>query len=196
MSVSLVNKYTGAVAETYERDRTKSWKWNFEDDAVRQAFEHLPGIKTLIDVPCGTGRFHSLYKELGIEAMGVDVSADMLRQADAKGMAVMERDLFTMTVPDEHRYDCLLCVRFLNWLDPVHLESAIEIMASFASKYFIISVSTHEPGCEGKSKNQYYPSFEELDGYLKTAHMVKRVVISEDAGRGVKTNIIAGDITA
>src|SRR5688572_1037332 len=74
--------YYGKKAYEYDLGREDSEKWKVEYAAVKEALTGLSG--SLLDAPCGTGRFFPIYKELGFRVLGLDISEDMLHQAHAK----------------------------------------------------------------------------------------------------------------
>lgn len=191
MVADLAKKYTGAVAEAYETDRAKSWKWRFEHEALAEYLSKHGEIENIVDIPCGTGRFHDLYKSKEINAVGVDVSADMLRQADDRGMMVQERDLFTY--PTSTQYDAVVCFRFLNWVNIDDLEAALSLLIALSKKYVFMSLSTTSTPSVARSGTQYFPSLVQLNDMVN-----KRLEIldirSAPADNGVVSNIIAGRV--
>jgi ubiquinone/menaquinone biosynthesis C-methylase UbiE len=73
---------------------------------------------TLLDVPCGYGRFSPLFARLGITAIGADMSRDMLRLA-AETQAPQGRghwlraNIFALPFA-EGTFDGALCIRLLH----------------------------------------------------------------------------------
>jgi ubiquinone/menaquinone biosynthesis C-methylase UbiE len=55
---------------------------------VGRVLEMIPSGGTLLDAPCGTGRYFSLITGAGIRVAGADQSAGMLAQARARNLAV------------------------------------------------------------------------------------------------------------
>jgi SAM-dependent methyltransferase len=54
---------------------------------VRRLLENCPAGGTVLDAPCGTGRYFDLVREAGRHVVGIDQSAGMLAQARARGIA-------------------------------------------------------------------------------------------------------------
>jgi ubiquinone/menaquinone biosynthesis C-methylase UbiE len=75
-------KYDRGVAASYERDRQVEAHWWKEDAFVRDYFS-ANAAPRLLDLPVGTGRFFPHYKRTE-SVVGVDVSADMLNEAQQK----------------------------------------------------------------------------------------------------------------
>lgn len=118
----LRERYTGTEAERYEQLR-QGVQWDREDAALAEALDRL-APRTVLDVPCGTGRFWRHYAERGVRATGIDLSADMLRQAKQRGWDDVHRaDVFCL--PAMPRADLAVCFRFLNWMDR---ETAVEVL--------------------------------------------------------------------
>lgn len=58
------------------------------------------GTGALVDVGCGTGAYAAGLAELGWDVTGVDVSADMLRRAKAKGVRTVHADATSLPFDD------------------------------------------------------------------------------------------------
>ena len=59
------------------------------------------GGGSLLDVGCGTGALTAALAERGWQATGVDVSADMLERARARGLAVVQADATALPFDDD-----------------------------------------------------------------------------------------------
>ena len=51
---------------------------------MRKAFRVMPRDQTLLDLPCGTGRFSEVLLEEGFKVVGIDISQTMLEVAKRK----------------------------------------------------------------------------------------------------------------
>jgi ubiquinone/menaquinone biosynthesis C-methylase UbiE len=94
--------------------------------AIATALALLGPAKTILDVPCGTGRFTGYLSAAGLEYTGGDASLAMLTQARTKHesarFAVV--DLARLPYPDR-AFDVALCIRLM------HLVRDRELRASF-----------------------------------------------------------------
>jgi ubiquinone/menaquinone biosynthesis C-methylase UbiE len=94
--------------------------------AIATALALLGPAKTILDVPCGTGRFTGFLSAAGLEYSGGDASLAMLTQARTKHesarFAVV--DLARLPYPDR-AFDVALCIRLM------HLVRDRELRASF-----------------------------------------------------------------
>ena len=105
---------------TPKRIRRNVRKWN----AIQKALALTGGVKTVVDLPCGTGRFTGNLARAGYEVVGSDISVEMMQQA-AKLPSVQHEnirgyvraDAESMPFPAKS-VDCLMSIRFLFHVDP------------------------------------------------------------------------------
>src|SRR4029079_3927557 len=62
---------------TPKRQRRNARKWA----AIQQALAEAGGIKTVVDLPCGTGRFTGHLERAGYDVVGSYISVEMMQQA-------------------------------------------------------------------------------------------------------------------
>lgn len=129
-------KYVGAYAAGYEDARKHRRVWQAEHEAVEQLLRAGP----VLDVPVGTGRFSDLYADKAFRFWAVDISEDMLAEAQKRGGAFEYRrgSIFSIPYPDDY-FGTAVCVRMLNWLAPEELPRAIGELARVARE-FIVSI--------------------------------------------------------
>ena len=146
---ALSRKYQGEVAASYEARRTDT-KWHAENQAARELLAMLPtGLKTL-DAPVGTGRLIPLLAERKYDATGLDVSADMLKQArkcaDEIGARIdlVEGDIRAIPFPDA-QFDLVSCLRFLNWIDAEGVRVVLPELARASRAHLLIGVRYATP---------------------------------------------------
>ena len=93
------DKYMGATAAGYDAKRENDPKWLLEQQLIEGMLADLPGgvdgenqpRTVVLDCPVGTGRFLPFYVERGFYILGMDISRDMLSQAQAKIEPLMAR---------------------------------------------------------------------------------------------------------
>src|SRR3982750_2686242 len=76
---------SSTVAEDYdfhrfsspERQKRNRRKWA----AITKALREATGVRTVLDLPCGTGRFTGALAREGFEVVGSDISMEMLQKA-------------------------------------------------------------------------------------------------------------------
>ena len=105
---------------TPKRMRRNARKWA----AIQKALAFTDGVKTIVDLPCGTGRFTGNLARAGYTVVGSDISVEMMQQA-AKLPAVMHENIKGYVRADAEALpfktkstDCLLSIRFLFHVDP------------------------------------------------------------------------------
>lgn len=144
----LASRYAGKRANGYDDRRQGTRKWKREQDAISAFLAHAVELNpdpVVLDVPVGTGRFLDLYNRLGVSAVGVDASPDMLDQAREKhpsrgqGISLRQGDIMDLAALDV-RPDIVVCVRFLNWLEPDSFEQAIRSIAELEPRHVLLDV--------------------------------------------------------
>jgi SAM-dependent methyltransferase len=105
---------------TPRRIRRNARKWN----AIQKALALTEGVKTVIDLPCGTGRFTGHLARAGFEVVGSDISSEMMQQA-ARLPTVRHENIRGFVRADAEALpfrtksaDCLMSIRFLFHVDP------------------------------------------------------------------------------
>jgi ubiquinone/menaquinone biosynthesis C-methylase UbiE len=105
---------------TPKRLRRNARKWN----AIQKALAAAEAIKTVVDLPCGTGRFTGHLARAGYEVIGSDISLEMMQQAatlesvrheNIKGYVRADAEALPFKSKST---DCLMSIRFLFHVDP------------------------------------------------------------------------------
>lgn len=90
-----------------------------EQRAVRRIFGRLPDCRSVLDVPCGAGRFLPTLAEFCPEVMGADIAAEVLEHARQKAEAtggrarVFRGDASRLELADG-AVDAIFCNRLLH----------------------------------------------------------------------------------
>ena len=105
---------------TPKRQRRNARKWA----AIQKALALTSGVKTIVDLPCGTGRFTGNLARAGYQVVGSDISMEMMQQA-AKLPSVRHENIAGYVRADAEALpfaaksvDCLMSIRFLFHVDP------------------------------------------------------------------------------
>lgn len=114
-------KYTGSVATGYDAKRVESPKWAAEQEILEGIIDALPKGSTILDVPVGTGRLIPAYERNDHEWVGVDLSGDMLQEANQKitksGGFLVSGDVTKLhDFMDEDSVDAAFMIRLTRWL--------------------------------------------------------------------------------
>jgi ubiquinone/menaquinone biosynthesis C-methylase UbiE len=116
------------VAEDYdfhrfsspERQKRNARKWA----AIRKALSQATGVRTILDLPCGTGRFTGALAREGFEIVGSDISHEMLAKAASIPDGQQEAIRGYVQANAEHlplrndSLDCVVSIRFMMHVDP------------------------------------------------------------------------------
>lgn len=159
MGADKVIKRYRKKAHLYESKRADTDKWRSENQGV---MEMMPlWVKSVIDVPVGTGRFYPIYKERGIKAVGIDSSLAMLEEAKKKRMSNLEIGDIRNLIFDDKSFDCAVCVRLMAWFEPQEVKATLKEL-SRVSNIIVINIRTNkgEPFCKNNSLwNHSYSDF-------------------------------------
>jgi len=103
---------------TPKRMRRNARKWS----AIQKALAMAEGTKTVVDLPCGTGRFTGHLAGSGYQVVGSDISIEMMHQAakllsQANIAGYVRADAEALPFRSKSA-DCLMSIRFLFHVDP------------------------------------------------------------------------------
>ena len=152
--MTITNKYFGQTAAEYDAKRRHSRTWAAETAAfeklVHSAMEQGP-IKSVLDIPCGTGRWIPFFQDQNVQYRGVDVSKDMIAVAmtnvgggDTANIQLIEHDCFQYLPAHRNEFDLTISTRFLNWWHTDTAISIIEALCAASRKFVIIHIRVHE----------------------------------------------------
>ncbi len=121
-------RYTDQTAAEYDRKRARRRKWRREMDAIDRFAASLAPRATVLDCPAGTGRFIPLLLSRADRVYGLDISHDMLRQAEKKiadpRVSLLRGDSLRIPLRDK-AVDCVVCIRLLNWVREPTMEKMV-----------------------------------------------------------------------
>src|SRR5690349_9935784 len=105
---------------TPKRQRRNARKWA----AIQKALAKTTGVKTIVDLPCGTGRFTGHLARAGYQVIGSDISMEMMQQA-ARLESVQHANIAGYVRADAEALpfaaksvDAIMSIRFLFHVDP------------------------------------------------------------------------------
>lgn len=137
------------VAETYFDKRFTSAKGQRQHKGLESALElalaGLPGIRQVLDLPCGTGRFTSFLTEKGYRYVGVDVSKEMLdvlardQGLDKQTAALVRCDGEYLPFKN-NAFDCVVSIRLFQLIPPDAKLAILYEMMRVSKKWFITEV--------------------------------------------------------
>jgi ubiquinone/menaquinone biosynthesis C-methylase UbiE len=111
---AVVADYDGDAANyddlEYPADMQHAW--------VRRVLDMIPPGGTVLDAPCGTGRYFALITGAGMQVTGADQSAGMLAQARARDMAVSLEHCRLQDLSYDGTFDAVLTIDALENVPP------------------------------------------------------------------------------
>lgn len=151
--------YFGANAAEYNKHRHVQKRWAKEQEIVRALLMRCQA-KEVLDMPVGTGRFFGIYKELGINAIGVDISTDMLAEARTEAAQQeytidLRQGSATALPVGDASVDAVVCVRFLNFVAGNELAATLAEQRRVTKKYIIASIWVTPPAPASKLSVAY-----------------------------------------
>lgn len=137
-------KYHGDVARGYDAKRENSPKWKQENAIIEEYLSDMEPGTTVLDCPCGTGRFLRLYEESGFNVICMDASDEMLKQAFEKG-SIVKNDYVIGSIcktglPDDV-VDVAMNIRISRWVSP---EEWLGEMQRVAKKRIIFTARVRD----------------------------------------------------
>jgi len=160
-SASVADDYDFHRFSTPERQKRNARKWA----AIRKALSATTGVRTILDLPCGTGRFTGALAREGYEIIGSDISLEMLQKAaslpqpDVNGKPPLIHGYVQANA--EHlplrndSLDCVVCIRFMMHVDPATRVRMLRefarvsrrwVIVDYRHKYTFRYVATHTVG--------------------------------------------------
>lgn len=122
-----------------ERARRNARKWR----TILRALDRASGVKTILDLPCGTGRFTGALCERGFEVVGSDISLEMMQVArpktvDLPGCAgYLQADAEALPLR-AGAVDCVMSIRFLFHVEPEARVRILREMARVSRRWLIL----------------------------------------------------------
>lgn len=149
----LRNRYTGNRASRYEAERAGTSQWRREHEVVADMLRatRLSPADTVLDIPVGTGRFFSIYSDIGSPVLGIDASADMLEiaRAAARDHGLSEANLrlgdITNLDLDTDSVEVSVCIRIMNLLDWNDFQAALAGLRRVTRQTIVVGVQPRAP---------------------------------------------------
>jgi len=139
--------YYGAAVDEYDAQRREAPEWGVEQETVRSFVARSGSGARILDVPVGTGRFLSYYRDHSCVVTAVDVSRDMLRRGEANAAALgcvvtlVEGNVLQLPFADGE-FDHVVCFRLLTWLAEEEFERALRELRRVARRSMLVSFNT------------------------------------------------------
>ncbi len=144
-SAQVADDYDFHRFSTPERQKRNARKWA----AIQKALSHATGVRTILDLPCGTGRFTGALARDGYEIVGSDISLEMLQKAAAlehgnQGNGEQQTIRGYVQANAEHlplrdaSLDCVVCIRFMMHVDPATRVRMLREFARVSRRWVVV----------------------------------------------------------
>jgi len=137
-----------AVADEYERVRFGHWRGAFvharECRLILRALRAAGGVRTVLDLPAGTGRLQAALRRAGYHVVGADISAAMLRHARTSGDSVFVRADGRALPLRPNGVDAVVCLRLMSHLPEDVREAWLAEMARVARVALVVVYQPHK----------------------------------------------------
>ena len=175
----------GYDADPYPNETQQEW--------VQRLLATCPAGGTVLDAPCGTGRYFSLVEDAGLHVVGIDQSAGMLEQARRRGIATDLQHIGLQELPYVAQFDAVMTVDAMENVAPedwplvlANLQRALrpgshlymtveeEDEVNVEAAYAALSASG-DPAVRGEvvegdvAGYHYYPGRERVLGWIEAA---------------------------
>jgi O-antigen chain-terminating methyltransferase len=126
--------------------------------AGQQAYvPYFAGHARVLDVGCGRGEFLDLLRAAGVEAHGIDLSAESVARCRAKGLDAEVADLFAyLAAQPEASLGGIFCAQVVEHLPPERLPELIRLAARCLESGGIIAIETPNPECLAIFATHFY----------------------------------------
>src|SRR5690349_878550 len=183
---------------TPERQKRNVRKWA----AIRKALSMAQGVRVILDLPCGTGRFTGALARDGYEIVGSDISMEMLQKAASVTSAgggegpqpnvrgYLQANAEKLPLRDDS-LDCVVSIRFMMHVDPATRVRMLRefrrvsrrwVIVDYRHKYTFRYVLTHTFGKLGLGRSPLSRvSRQDLEQEFRDAGFAVRSVIRVSA---------------
>jgi SAM-dependent methyltransferase len=104
-----------AEAATYDDEE---YPWDMQREWVARVLRLIRSGATVLDAPCGTGKYFPMLAAAGVRVAGVDQSAGMLAKAQERGIAFSLERLSLQELSYADRFDAVLTIDAMQHIPP------------------------------------------------------------------------------
>ena len=122
------------------RRRRNARKWK----TILAALESTDGVKSILDMPCGTGRFTGPLADCGYMVVGSDISHEMMMKAAEQNTdsrehlaGYIQADAVALPLKDAS-LDCVMSIRFMFHVDPQTRVKILQEMGRVSRRWLIV----------------------------------------------------------
>jgi SAM-dependent methyltransferase len=104
-----------ADAATYGDEE---YPWDMQREWVARMLRLIPPVGTVLDAPCGTGKYFPMLAAAGHRVTGADQSAGMLARSRARGIAFSLEHTSLQDLSYVRRFDAVLTIDAMGHIPP------------------------------------------------------------------------------
>lgn len=108
---------------------TRPWYYDSEKWELGEVVKSLGegDLRTALEVGCGSGQFLALAQKAGLSAVGIDINAEAIREAQARGLSA-STDTFSNIQRSGERFDAVVAFQVLE-----HVVDPLQLLTGMAS---------------------------------------------------------------
>ncbi len=120
-----------AEAATYDDERHP---WDMQREWVARVLGLIPPGGTVLDAPCGTGKYFAMLAAAGHRVAGADQSAGMLARARARGIAFSLQRTSLQDLSYAARFDAVLTIEAMQHIPPEDWPGVLANLAGLSGR--------------------------------------------------------------
>jgi 2-polyprenyl-3-methyl-5-hydroxy-6-metoxy-1,4-benzoquinol methylase len=118
---------------------------------------YFAGRRKVLDIGCGRGEFLELMRGAGVDARGIDLSAESVALCRGKGLEAEVADLFSyLSSQPEAAFGGIFCAQVVEHLAPERLPEFLKLAARSLLPDGVIAIETPNPGCLAIFATHFY----------------------------------------
>jgi SAM-dependent methyltransferase len=137
---ALVSGYDAGAA-TYGGEE---YPWDMQREWVARVLRLIRPGATVLDAPCGTGKYFPMLAAAGVRVAGVDQSAGMLAQAQERGIAFSLERVSLQELSYAGRFDAVLTIDAMQHIPPEDWPSVLASLNRAARPGGWLYLTVHE----------------------------------------------------
>ena len=118
--------------------------WDVQRAWVARVLSLIPPGGTVLDAPCGTGKYFPMLAAAGHRVAGADQSAGMLARARARGIAFSLERLSLQDLSYAGQFDAVLTIEAMQHIPPEDWPSVLANLGRAARPGGLVYLTVHE----------------------------------------------------
>jgi SAM-dependent methyltransferase len=137
------------------REQQKRYASRFARAASERSGE--AAVHQILDLGCGRGEFLEAAREAGLEARGIDQSAECIALCRAKGLEAEQADLFTyLAAVQDRSLGGVFCSQVVEHLPPERVPMLVRLLAAKLRPGALAVIETPNPECLAIFATHFY----------------------------------------